>query len=95
MAYTRNAWLANKLSLEIRSQYSEARSLRQQPQKLRYSRKDPGRNLVERLDDDLTMAKYSGRPFAVVRLPKRSQTAFFIEDSNGVFLKDQDGVLNK
>ena len=26
---------------------------------------------------------------------KRSQTAFFIEDSNGVFLKDQDAILNK
>ena len=26
---------------------------------------------------------------------KRSHTAFFIEDSNGVFLKDQDAILNK
>ena len=26
---------------------------------------------------------------------KRSPTAFFIKDSNGVFLKDQDAILNK
>ena len=38
--------------------------------------------------------KCSGRPFAVC-LEKRSRAAFFIEDSNGVTLKDQDAILNR
>ena len=69
--------------------------VRQQPQKLSFLRKDFARNLGERLDDDLKMAN---KVFwqTVRRLRgKKSQTAFFIEDSNGVFLKDHDAILNK
>ena len=87
------AWLANESSLDIRSHYSKAR-IRQQPQKLNCLRKDPVRNFGERLNDDLKMAN---KVFwqTIRRLGgKRSQTAFFIEDSNGVFLKDQDAISN-
>ena len=69
--------------------------VRQQPQKLNCLRRDPGRNFGERLDDNLKM---ENKVFwqTVRRLRrKRSQTAFFIEDLNGAFLKDQDAILNK
>ena len=41
--------------------------------------------------------KYSGRPFAVYveKDLKPIQMEFFIEDSNGVTLKDQDASLNR
>ena len=37
--------------------------------------------------------KCSGRPFAVCM--EKTRAAFFIEDSNGVTLKDQDAILNR
>ena len=49
----------------------------------------------ERLDDDFTMAnKVFWQTIRRLR-GKRSQTAFFIEGSNGVTLKNQDAILNR
>ena len=72
--------------------------VRQQPQKLNCLRKDLGRNFGERFDDDLKMANEVFWQIVRRLLGKRSQTAFFIEDWNGVltvFLKDQNAILNK
>ena len=86
------AWLANKSSLELRSQYSEARKAA--ATKVKLSKERAWNEFGERLDDDFKTPKCSGRPFAVC-VEKISRVAFFIEDSNGVTLKDQDAILNR
>ena len=90
MAY--KAWLANKSSLELRSQYSEARKTA--ATKVKLSEKRTWKEFGERLGDDFETAN---RVFwqTIRRLRgKRSQAAFFIESSNGVTLKDQDAILS-
>ena len=84
-----------QISHHLKFVRSTLKHVRQQPQKLNCLKKDSGRNFGKRLDDDLKMAN---KVFwqTVRRLRgKRSHIAFFIEDSNGVFLKDQDTILNK
>ena len=91
MAY--KAWLANKSSVELRSQYSEARKAA--ATKVKLSRERAWKELGESLDDDFKTAK---KVFwqTIRRLRgKRSRAALFIEDSNGVTLKDQDAILNR
>ena len=86
------ALLANKSSLELRSQYSEARKAA--TAKVEMSKERAWKEFGERLDDDFKMAN---KLFwlTIRRLRgKRSQVAFFIEGSNGVTLKNQDAVLN-
>ena len=87
------AWLANKSSLELRSQYSEARKAA--ATKVKLSKERVWKEFGERLDD---VFKTANKVFwqTVRRLRgKSSRAAFFIEDSNGVTLKDQDAVLNR
>ena len=91
MAY--KAWLADKSSRELRSQYSEARKAADT--KVTLSKKRDWKEFGERLDDDF---KSANKVFwqTIRRLcGKRSRAAFFIEDSNGVTLKDQDAILNR
>ena len=91
MAY--KAWLANKSSLELRSQYSEARKTA--ATKVKLSKEKAWKEFGERLDDDF---KTENKVFwqTIRRLRgKRSRAALFIEDSNGVTLKDQDAILNR
>ena len=87
------AWLANKSSLELRSQYSEARKTA--ATKVKLSKERAWKEFGERLDDDF---KTANKVFwqTIRRLRgKRSRAALFIEDSNGVTLKDQDAILNR
>ena len=91
MAY--KAWLANKSSLELRSQYSEARKAAAAGVKL--SKKKAWKEFGERLDDDFKTANKVFRQTIRRLRGKRSRDALFIEDSNGVTLKDQDAVLNR
>ena len=91
MAY--KAWLANKSSLELRSQYSEARKAA--ATKVKLSKERAWKEFGERLDDDF---KTANKVFwqTIRRLRgKRSRAALFIEDSNGVTLRDQDAILNR
>ena len=91
MAY--KAWLANKSSLELRLQYSEA--CKAAATKVKLLKERAWKEVGERLDDDF---KTANKVFwqTIRRLRgKRSRAAFFIEDSNGVTLKDQDAVLNQ
>ena len=90
---TYKAWLANKSSLELRSQYSEARKTA--ATKVKLSKERAWKEFGERLDDDF---KTANKVFwqTIRRLRgKRSRAALFIEDSNGVTLKDQDAILNR
>ena len=57
------AWLANKSSLELRSQYSEARKAA--ATKVKLSKERAWKEFGERLDDDFKTANSSGKPFAV------------------------------
>ena len=85
--------MRNKLSLELRWQYSEARKAA--ATKVKLSKKRAWKEFGERLDDDF---KTANKVFwqTIRRLRgKRSQAALFIEDSYGVTLKDQDAVLNR
>ena len=87
------AWLANKSSLELRSQYSEARMAA--ATKVKLSKERAWKEFGERLDDDF---KTANKVFwqTIRRLRgKKSRAALFIEDSNGVTLKDQDAILNR
>ena len=87
------AWLANKSSLELRSQYSEARKAAST--KVKLSKERAWKEFGERLDDDF---KTANKVFwqTIRRLcRKRSRAAFFIKDLNGVTLKDQDAILNR
>ena len=87
------AWLANKSSVELRSQYSEARKVA--ATKVKLPKERAWKEFGERLDDDF---KTANKVFwqTIRRLRgKRSRAAFFIEDSNGVTLKDQDAILNR
>ena len=80
------AWLANKSSLELRSQYSETREAA--ATKVKLSKERAWKEFGERLDDDF---KTANKVFwqTIRRLRgKRSRAALFIEDSNGVTLKD-------
>ena len=91
MAY--KTWLANKSSLELRWQYSEARKAA--ATKVKLSKERAWKEFGERLDDDF---KTANKVFwqTIHRLRgKRSRAALFIEDSNGVTLKDQDAALNR
>ena len=91
MAYKSS--LANKSSLELRSQYSEARKVT--ATKVKLSKEGAWKEFGERLDDDF---KTANKVFwqTICRLRgKRSRAALFIEDSNGVTLKDQDAILNR
>ena len=84
-----------QISQHVKFIRSILKHVRQQPQKLNCLKTYPRRNFGEWLDDDLKMAS---KVFwhTVRRLRgKRFQTAFFFEDSNGVFLNDQDAILNK
>ena len=90
---TYKAWLATKSSLELRSQYSEARKAA--ATKVKLSKERAWKESGERLDDDF---KTANKVFwqTICRLRgKRSRAACFIEDSNGVILKDQDAILNR
>ena len=87
------AWLANKSSLELCSQHFEARKAA--ATKVKLSKKRAWKEFGERLDDDF---KTANKVFwqSIRRLRgKRSRAAFFIEDSDGVILKDQDVILNR
>ena len=91
MAY--KAWLANKSSLELRSQYSEARKAA--TTKVKLSKKRAWKEFGERLDDDFkTVNEVFWQTIRRLR-GKKSRAAFFIEGSNGVTLKDQDAILNR
>ena len=57
------AWLANKSSLELRSQYSEARKAA--ATKVKLSKERAWKEFGERLNDDFKTAKCSDKPFAV------------------------------
>ena len=79
--------------LMFRSQYSEARKTA--ATKVKLSKERVWKEFGERLDDDF---KTANKVFwqTIRRLRgKRSRAAFFIEDSNGVTLKDQDAILNR
>ena len=91
MAY--NAWLANKSSLELRSQYSEAREAA--ATKVKLPKERVWKEFGERLDDDFKTANKVFWQTVYRSRGKRSRAAFFIEDSNGVTLKDQDAILNQ
>ena len=87
------AWLANKSSLELRSQYSEARNAA--ATKVKLFKERAWKEFGERLDDGF---KTANKVFwqTIRRLRgKRSRAAFCIEDSNGVTRKDQDTILNR
>ena len=87
------AWLANKSSLELRSQYSEVRKAA--ATKIKLSKERTWKEFGERLDDDF---KTANKVFwqTIRRLRgKRSRAALFIEDSNGVTLKEQGAILNR
>ena len=93
MAY--KTWLASKSLVELRSHYSEARKAA--ATKVKLSKERSWKEFWKKswTIDDLKMAN---KVFwqTVRRLRgKRSQTALVIENSNGVFLKDQDAILNK
>ena len=91
MAY--KAWLANKSSLELRSQYSEARKAA--ATKVKLSKERAWKEFGERLDHDFKTAnKVFWQTIRRLR-EKRSRAAFFIEDSNGVTLQDHDAILNR
>ena len=78
MAY--KAWLANKSSVELCSQYSEARKAA--ATKVKMSKERAWKEFGERLDDDFKMAiKVFWQTIRRLRA-KRSQAAFFIEGSN-------------
>ena len=47
------------------------------------------------MDDDLKMTSKVFWQIARRLRGKKSQTTFFVENPNGVFLKDQDAVFNK
>ena len=87
------AWLANKSSLELCSQYSEARKVAATKVKLCKAR--AWKEFGERLDDDFKMANKVLEQTIRRGRGKRSQAVFFIEGSNGVTLKDQDAILNR
>ena len=90
---TYKAWLANKLSVELRSQYSEAR--RTAATKVKLSEERARKEFGKWLDDDFQTAnKVVWKTICRLR-GKRSHAAFFIEGSNGVTLKDQDAILNR
>ena len=83
MAY--KAWLTNKSSVELRSQYSEAREVA--ARKITLPKKRAWKEFGE-----------ANKVFwqTIRRLRgKRSQAAFFNESSNGVTLRDQDAILNR
>ena len=91
MAY--KAWLANKSSVELRLQYSEARKAA--ATKVKPFKERAWKKFGERLDNDFKMAtKVFWQTIRRWR-GKRFQAAFFIEDSNGVILKDQDAILSR
>ena len=63
--------------------------------KVKLSSKNACKEFGEKLDDDLKMAnKVCWQTIRRFR-GKRSQAAFFIEDSNGVTLKEQDAISNR
>ena len=87
------AWLANKSSLELRSQYSEARKAA--ATKVKLSKQRAWKEFGERLHDDFETANKVFWQIIRRLRGKRSRAALFIEDSNGVTLKDQDAILNQ
>ena len=87
------AWLANKSSLELRLQYSEARKAA--ATKVILYKERAWKEFGERLDDDFKTAnKVFWQTNRRLR-GKRSRATLSIEDSNGVTLKDQDAILNR
>ena len=91
MAY--KAWLADKSSVKLRLQYSEARTAA--ATKVKLSEERAWKEFGERLDHDFKMAnKVFWQTIRRLR-GKRSQAAFFIAGSNDVTLKDQDAILNQ
>ena len=91
MAY--KAWLANKSSFELRSQYSEARKAADT--KVKLSKERNWKEFGERLDDDFKMANKEFWQTTRRLRGKISQAGFFIKGSNSVTLKDQDAILNR
>ena len=87
------AWLTHKSSLELRSQYSEARKAA--ATKVKLSKERAWKEFGERLDDDFKTANKVFRQIIRRLRGKRSRAALFIEYSNGVTLKDQDAILNR
>ena len=93
------AWLLNKSSVELRSQYSEARKVA--AIKVELSKKRAWKDFGERLDDDLKIANKVFRQTIRRLREERSQFSrlnggFFLHRRlNGVTLKDPDAVLNR
>ena len=93
------AWLLNKSSVELRSQYSEARKVA--AIKVELSKKRAWKEFGERLDDDLKIANKVFRQTIRRLREERSQFSrlnggFFLHRRlNGVTLKDPDAVLNR
>ena len=87
------AWLANKSSLKLRLQYSEARKAA--ATKVKLSKERAWKEFGERLDGDFKTANKVFWQNIRRLLGKRSRAAFFMADSNGVTLKDQDVILNR
>ena len=81
------AWLANQSSLELRSQYSEARKAA--AAKVKLPKERAWKEFGERIDDNFKLANEVFWQTIRRLRGKRSQAAFFIEGSNGVTLKDQ------
>ena len=88
------AWLANKSSVELHSQYSEVRKAA--ATKVKQSEERVWKQFGIRLDDNFKMAIKAFWQMTIRRLRgKRFQAAFFIEGSNGATLKDQDAILSR
>ena len=96
---TFKAWLLNKSSVELRSQYSEARKVA--AIKVELSKKRAWKEFGERLDDDLKIANKVFRQTIRRLREERSQFSrlngsFFLHRRfYGVTLKDPDAVLNR
>ena len=87
------AWLANKSSAELYSQYPEARKAA--ATKVKLSKERAWKEFGERLNNDFETAnKVFWQTIRRLR-GGRSQATFFIEGSNGVTLKEEDAILNR
>ena len=89
------AWFLNKLSVELRLQYSEA--LKVAAIKVELSQKRAWKEFGERLDDDLKIAnKVFWQTIRRLREERSQFSSHFLHRRlNGVTLKDPDAVLNR
>ena len=86
------AWLANKPSVELRSQYFGARKAA--ATKVKLPKERTWKKFGERLNDDFKMANEVFWQNVRRWRGKRPQAAFFMEGSNGVTLKIQNAILS-